>query len=592
MIVAAFKGKRWSRRRDDGEPMTTASWANPRRSMRTGRAALMVGAIVLAQLVSCWFASPLFDFPVNDDWAWRQSARSLALDGRLVLPEHAAMSLFGQTIYSGAWTALLGMKNEVLNLSTISLWLMLAVASFWMLCESGCDEGTSAIGTMMIVFNPLVVVLSRGYMTDVPFLAVNLLATAAWMRALREGSSRWWWLASFLSLWATMIRQLGVFPPLAVGMTLLARTIHAAFAKNAGDNATALQESAAPRRRSLSPWLAASAPVIGLALFSYWLHAIRGTTQNYRRTDLPPLPSLPGQIAFRCWIALLYLGLFTSPSQVAILWAKRSWGVVGAVGGIGIGMGAVYVVTRTRIPYLGNYMIGPGLGPVWLKDPAQLGYAHPLAWSRECWMILNALAVAGAAGLLVSMAQIPWRKAPSPTAFLLTMLSHPRWVVMGAAIGHLAFFCLVEQAFDRYLINLLAAAVLLGADAAPISRGGRWVTLVLTLAMGVWSIVQTEDYVSWNRTRWRLLDALMKEGVSSARIDGGLEFNAPPFFAGGGDSATATGPPGASSSFVIDDEYIISFSPQPGYRIVREATFPRRGRDPAVLYVLHREPRR
>jgi len=88
----------------------------------------------------------------------------------------------------------------------------------------------------------------------------------------------------------------------------------------------------------------------------------------------------------------------------------------------------------------------------------------------------------------------------------------------------------------------------------------------ILLAFSLFSVFGTRDYLAWNRTRWEALDDLMsKEQAKPQSIDGGVEFNGFYLFNDGFKMR-----PGKSPWWVVDDRYLITFNPLPGYRILHD----------------------
>jgi len=138
--------------------------------------------------------------------------------------------------------------------------------------------------------------------------------------------------------------------------------------------------------------------------------------------------------------------------------------------------------------------------------------------------------------------------------------------------------------FDRYLLPMLSlAAAATAAAIADIGRqrqpprpnGGMGLLAIFALVGVAWfSVAGTHDYLAWNRARYALLDELMTdEGVQPTHIDGGMEFNAWHLAKASGHAPTDTevkigaDPHAKSWWWVVDDEYVVSMRPLPGYEL-------------------------
>ncbi len=143
--------------------------------------------------------------------------------------------------------------------------------------------------------------------------------------------------------------------------------------------------------------------------------------------------------------------------------------------------------------------------------------------------------------------------------------------------GALVYMAPLEFAgyFDRYL--LLPFALLMAMFAMPrtaptpafAARSERTphravvATALATVVLMAWYAVGgTHDYLSWNRARWELMTHLSEAGVTPRSVDGGLEVNGLYLY----DAHYRT-TAGKSWWWVHDDQYVISFSVLPGYRL-------------------------
>ena len=119
----------------------------------------------------------------------------------------------------------------------------------------------------------------------------------------------------------------------------------------------------------------------------------------------------------------------------------------------------------------------------------------------------------------------------------------------------------------------------------------RPVSLALTAVLAWYAVAGTHDYLAWNRARFAGLATLEAAGVPATAIDGGFEYNAWHFAPSGGpgpsnDEARPGQPPSRRSWWwVVDDRFIVSFRPLPGYEVHRRLPF-RRWLPPGVGQVL------
>ncbi len=133
--------------------------------------------------------------------------------------------------------------------------------------------------------------------------------------------------------------------------------------------------------------------------------------------------------------------------------------------------------------------------------------------------------------------------------------------------------------FDRYLLAVVPfaiAAVTVSARAA-VARS----SVALAALLAWYAVAGTHDYLAWNRARYAGLAELEAAGIPPQAIDGGMEFNAwrlaPELGTWPNDAAVRPGqaPTVKSWWWVIDDRFIASFRPLPGYDVRRSIPYPR-----------------
>jgi len=134
--------------------------------------------------------------------------------------------------------------------------------------------------------------------------------------------------------------------------------------------------------------------------------------------------------------------------------------------------------------------------------------------------------------------------------------------------------------YDRYLIELYVPAAIVFAAYLEKKklRQSHIVFALGLLLMAVFSVVAAKDYLSWNKARWEGLQWLMQEQrVEPSRIDGGFEFNGwytyelvdAPL------GQTERHKQGKSWWWIVDDEYVVAFTPIEGYATIRTIPYSR-----------------
>lgn len=226
------------------------------------------------------------------------------------------------------------------------------------------------------------------------------------------------------------------------------------------------------------------------------------------------------------------------------------------------------------IPAIGNVIIESGIGPLTQFDTYVLHQNPPsvTASTPEFWFLITVPGVIGIVAFAVVVThsaarRVPrlWRGTPDPGDWA--------WIMAGLTGGAYwaAILLLIYQNgtyFDRYILPLIPIALIMltigepgsVADPAPV-----WRTIVAgttLFVIGALSATATADYLAWNRTRWVALHHLTVElGIPPTRIDGGYEFNGSMLY-----EPNFQPPPGKSSWWVHQSDYMLASGPLPGYR--------------------------
>ena len=106
-------------------------------------------------------------------------------------------------------------------------------------------------------------------------------------------------------------------------------------------------------------------------------------------------------------------------------------------------------------------------------------------------------------------------------------------------------------------------------------------SLVLASALAWYAVAGTHDYLAWNRARYAGLVELTAAGVPPEQIDGGMEYNGWTLAARlnhwptDADARVGQAPTQKSWWWVVDDRFVVSFRPLPGYGVRQSIPFSR-----------------
>src|SRR5688500_10058077 len=141
--------------------------------------AIVAGLGILLLLIP-----PEHDYPIVDDWIYAGSVRDLLQTGTFTLPTHSQASLIGLTYWGAAWAKLFGFSFTTLTYSTLVLALAALLAFYGIARTINVPPWGALLGTALLAFNPIFLHFSYSFMTDVPFLALVLIACYCYTKGI------------------------------------------------------------------------------------------------------------------------------------------------------------------------------------------------------------------------------------------------------------------------------------------------------------------------------------------------------------------------------------------------------------------------
>ncbi len=494
------------------------------------------------------------DFPLSDDWSYAYSVRALCTDGVLRFLPWTGTSLVLQSWYGAALCRLFGFSFDVLRASTLVLATSGAIAFFLLLGIVGVRGVPRALATAVFALDPLYVNLAFTFMSDVPFTAVAVCAAYCYVRGLANDRRGWLLAGSCCAAAALLIRQHGIFIAAAASLAALGRT-------------------GRPWRVRLGDALIAGAPALAaFVAFHVWLFAIHGApAAAYNKIGEASRVTLTGvaNAAFRGFATLAFL---VAPMALAVrrdVAARHRRGTVAVTAAFAVLALLLYRKTGATMFYLTNVMYDFGLGASSLRDTQFLALRHPLELGAALTLPATIAALV-AAGILALTWLDGLRRRHEPAVLFLALAAV---IVFAGSLVHTRYY------FDRYLLAVLPFAIAAAATTASVAPTRTATALAALLAW--YAVAGTHDYLAWNRARWSGLAALAAEGVPPEQIDGGMEFNgwtlAPTLDRWPSDAEARPGQPPTTKSWwwVVDDRFVASFRPLPGYDVRRSITYPR-----------------
>lgn len=503
--------------------------------------------ILTLWLIMSALADPIGDFPLNDDWAYAASVKTLIDTGHFVFPDWSAANVFIQIIWGAIFSSVFGHSFTVLRISTLVLGLIGLVAIYRLLREMHASNGVSILGTIAVAVNPVFFASSNTFMTEVPFFSFSIMALFFLTKALRTDNFSDVFLGATAAVLALLIRQLGFAIPIAFAFAYLignkispARIIKAALPLVACLIA----------HSSFKEWLRLDGQIP--TMYGYQIQQIEHMFSQ-------PMWTIVARYSRNMFYAFTYLCLFALPILLLITFNRGfmlNWRKLGLFLAISVLM---WIYLRPSWPLLGNTLSQNGIGPMLQHGSA--GYQPYLAMHVELfWSLISFLSIMSVV-LMIFVLRGQWESVWFYVKAKNILVMRPMIFFGATTIVYLLPVGGVDYLFDRYLIFPIVTTILFCLSLPVVrptpcsSRLGAVSALSIIVIMGMITVSVTHDYLSWNRVRWAALSNLINDkNISPSRIDGGFEFNGMYLY-----SAKQV-KPNKNGWWVIDNEFLIAFS--------------------------------
>ena len=539
--------------------MNQAHPAGPSERLLRESILLMLGFLSVVLMTD-----PRGNVPLNDDWNFALSTWHFADTGEFRFSRLTAMSLRAQVVWGALWTTVFGRSFEVLRAST----LLLSAATILMLQQLLAFLRIGRWVRVMVcaafLFQPLFFWSSFTFMTHVPYVFLSILAFYLLMRGVIEDRIGFTVLASLAVIGSYFVRQTGIVNGLVALMVLfsLRRTV--------------------PLRRKRAHMLVASIPVVVFV----FLYAFTSLLEGYAgqiREHLTIWDARGLKLAANIFEIVMrdvvmnfqYAALLMVPLVAAFLVLPRT-------------KRGVLLLLVLILPFLwvsitlwslgnpmpyrvkGEVLINLGLGPPTLRDTWNEGLPYPFHLATFATTVLTLISAIGGAWLLWTLIQYRDMGNPDLSTQAGARSMARRYSLLHMALATAALFA-SGLYFDRYVLDSLwSLSIFIPVVAEERLVRFRIISVVLVVLFAIFSVGATQEYLDWNRARWRALGDLQSKGVTLDRIDGGYEINQ--YLIGGFDGPIRLRRPGFS---VIDDEFVLTFQELPGYRDI--ASYPYTG---------------
>ena len=510
-------------------------------------------------ILALWFVAVAIavggyrDVPVIDDWTYAWSVERLFADGRFEVLDWSAVYPLGHSLWGAAWSLIFGFSFTTLRLSTLALSLLATCALYLILRELDARPRIALLGALTVAANPVVLLLSSSFMTDIPFVAATLMALLCYTRAMRRGQIHQVWWGGAWACVALLDRQIAIVTPLAALPLLMPR------------------RGGEPKRSAVLWALGATGGAMIICSL-VMMSLVKPTGEMMKLVDRMQYVltiSVTRYLTTNLYV-LSTIAFYSLPALLAMATVRRLWR-----------RPALFVVTlflaAIMLGFAGEIPVPLRAGNTWSLSEVGgsrgliNGLRPPSDWTT-LEMVLRGVGLL-AFGLALLSLSWPGRSVKGSDPFTFAM--SPRMPLVIYLIAYLLLANMLWLYNDRYLIVLLPVVVALalggrqpGAEAPRLA----WVAMAIFATVAA---VGTRDALRFNQGVRDTWQALVDTGVRPSDIDAGYAWNGWWLYAH---------PENLSGGMTVNDvpwitseeqrsTYILSTSVLTGYDVVREVAW-------------------
>ena len=527
--------------------------------------------IILFYVISALLILPHLNFPFNDDWGYALLTKGFVETGSFTFFNWCDPTMIFLVCWGAIWSWLFGFSMTSLHISTVVLSIGAAIAFYLTLKRFGLDESVSIAGTLILLFNPIFFFNSFTFMTDVPFVGITLLTLYFYLRYYQTGKSFYLILFSIFSVFAFLIRQVGLSITLAVFIFELFR----------------LEKQ---RHRMFTFLFILVLPLIVDFSAFVW----RMTQPNiFKRVYSIPRAIWSIELIF---FIFEYIALFTLPLTVAWIVKIENWKnlfssikKIFPIGFFVLILGVLIFLGRT-LPFLRNQVTPFGMFGV---NEVLMGNRQEI-FSKAFWVVVTVLSSFGLSLLLTfflvvgksyvtklkGVKHVNWRAKLKHARLIVA--SHPEVVYyLTSFILLMVPILLLGNVFDRYVIAVMPAAVLFFLLTTRKYRLPQFALYITLALMFFWTITISYDTIGWNKVKWAEAKELVNSGIAPTDIDAGFDWCG--WYC---RKPLQSGPPPKEVDYFkswylkhrfwdCDNQYAIAFSPPTGFDTMKKIKYPR-----------------
>jgi hypothetical protein len=535
-------------------------------------------ALIAVWILIIGIVNPCGNFMVNDDWAYHRAFEIFMNEARVPEtgwgPPNApgGPALIAQLIWAAPFSRVWGTSPTVLRMAVLTLAVLGSLVMLGLLVSLEAPPLIALFTVLTIIFNPLFLSQSFTFMTDIPLVSFMILSLFLLFVGVRRSSVGVIIAGLFLSLCATLTRQVGLVIPIAF--------VAASIVTPAGRAIGRLRLVFLAFGVCAVPWIA----------YELYLLVSESTpiTQNqlvqgiYYDVFAKGLTGALALMSGHGAVALLYTGFSVSPLILLIydpLSSSKGFRNLLWISFAAFALVELSVLLGLFNPlpvFSPNIIYNFGIGPLLLKDTYILGMVRNWVMppSLYCAVFFGAVV----STLLTVRRIVVYLRSLGQTSAATNQDARDFFGVVLIVAGLICFAVYLLTGFhDRYLIPLVVLVVLLVSVSldprtiAVFSRKRIIVAVVLLGLIGSFSVLALHDFMSMKRAlheAHKYITVDLRE--NPCNVDGGFEFNGYNCY-----RRSFVPQKGLSWWWVNREDYMVTLGPLDGYGTVRVFPFKR-----------------
>ncbi len=467
--------------------------------------------LLILWIIAIIIINPLGDFPITDDFSYTSTVKTLYDTGKFIPNDFTSMTLLSHAWLGYFYSLIFGFSIEKLRLLVASLGFLGIVFFYLTAIELEINRKIILFSSLLIMFNPVFLHFSLSFMTDIPFFCFSFIAIYYFVIVMKQFSYMSWFLGTFFSIVAILTRQVGLFIPLAFLVAYLY--------KNRVTNKN-LFAAIIPVILVLSSYL----------FYNYWLDINNLTPFLYNNQGVNKLNNntlfvyILKQLIVNFAFSVLYIALFLFPllmifSNKILFKINKFYLFISFLFSCFMLL-IIYFAKGQLVPISKSVLdkrniIGTFQDLTILKLPVQNYFSIILSLFSIIGLTLLMIFIFNL--ILKLFKELKNKKLGSIIFLILCILLYNGPLLMVSIMDR--YFFITVTMFILLITTFYKDYLFRNSN-----KKTTFLAISLLICYSLNSIVIKHDYMSFNRTRWQIMNAMIKDGIDPLLIGGGFEF--------------------------------------------------------------------